>query len=49
VPILSERRRMAAEGHEGQFPPAKLNGRYRFKKRSIAVSDCRTRTFETGS
>src|SRR5207302_7672080 len=28
-------------GHEGRFPPAKLNGRYRFRKRSVAVSDCR--------
>ena len=28
-------------GHEGRFPPPKLNGRYRFRKRSLAVSDCR--------
>jgi hypothetical protein len=26
-------------GHEGRFPPAKLNGHYRFRKRSVAVSD----------
>jgi len=28
-------------GHEGRFPPHGLNGRYRFRKRSVAVSDCR--------
>jgi len=32
---------MASVGHEGRLPPAKLNGRYRFRKRSAAVSDCR--------
>jgi hypothetical protein len=38
-----------APGHEGRFPPAKLNGRYRFRKRSVAVSDLSTRTFGAGS
>jgi len=28
-------------GHEGRFPPVKLYGRYRFRKRSMAVSVCR--------
>jgi hypothetical protein len=31
----------AGTGHEGRFPPHGLNGRYRFRKRSVAVSDCR--------
>jgi hypothetical protein len=26
--------RRSASGHEGRLPPAKLNGRYRFRKRS---------------
>src|SRR6201987_4140169 len=27
-------------GHEEPFPPPGLNGRYQFRKRSVAVGDC---------
>src|SRR3954463_6738437 len=30
---------MTQKGHEGRFPPPGLNGRYRYRKRSEAVSD----------